>query len=186
MFLAGRESARIDPVAQRCKAAGAVGVVSIVQDLQTATGDIVAAIAAQPIQVVVNVASAMSRFRDDEVSSEDLTQQVAVDLLSPLELIRAVLSNNQGVPRHFIFISTFLTLIKGPNRAIYSSLKILQEEYLRRFQAEHPTVGLTIVRVGKVISPNHDSPEAGSLAQAVVSAYIVRKSERSSSEQPAR
>ena len=93
---------------------------------------------------------------------------LAVDLAAPLDVIRAVISDRDGRPVGIVFISSFLSIVRSPDREIYGALKRVHERVLQGLAASQPGLRLMIVRISKRIPPEGESAEAGRLGSAVL------------------
>ncbi|MCL1925704.1 MAG: SDR family NAD(P)-dependent oxidoreductase [Syntrophorhabdaceae bacterium] len=171
LFLTGRNASGLKTAARRCMRAGASDVVEMVWDLGKGPGGLEKEAAGWRPDIVVNAASASSRLRDGNIAAEDLEKIVAVDLTAPLDVIRAVISDRCGGPIGIVYISSFLSVVPGPDRAIYGALKRIHEKVLLGLAASHPEVRLMIVRISKRISSGAESREAEDLGAAVVEGY---------------
>ena len=171
LFLTGRDASGLKTAAQRCKSAGASDVVEMVWDLGKGLGDLGKEVVGWRPDIIVNAASASSRLRDDGITVEKLEEIVAVDLTAPLDVIRAVLSDRRGGPIGIVYISSFLSVVYSPDRAIYGALKRIHEKVLLGLAASHPEVRLMIVRISKRISTEAESRGAESLGVAVFEGY---------------
>ncbi|MEO5936167.1 MAG: hypothetical protein ABIP81_03045, partial [Terriglobales bacterium] len=110
--------------------------------------------------------------RDDQIASSELRETLAANLVSPLHLFLAAAGGaDQGHPLCIILISSFLAKIRSPNRLIYGSLKLLQEEWLKNIGRDYPLVRVLVVHVGKVIPTEKHSAKSDALAEEVVRAY---------------
>jgi NADP-dependent 3-hydroxy acid dehydrogenase YdfG len=125
--------------------------------------------------LIVNAASASSRLRDEKIAAENLGKIVATDLTAPLDVIRAVLSDRRGGRVDIVYISSFLSVVFSPDRAIYGALKRIHERALLGLAASQPEMRLMIVRVSKKIPVEWESREAVRLGAAVHEGYRVGK-----------
>jgi len=176
MFLTGRDASGLRRAAQRCKRAGASDVAEMVWDLGKGSGDLGKEAVRWCPDIIVNAASASSRLQDDKIAAEELEKIVATDLTVPLDVIRAVLSDRRGDQVGIVYISSFLSVVLSPDRAIYGALKRIHEKVLLGLAASHPGVRLMIVRVSRRIPIEGESREAKRLGAAVLEGY--RKGKR--------
>jgi hypothetical protein len=173
--LVGRNRAKLQEAADRCREEGAEGVIEIASDLRHGCGQILRAVVDRPVDLIINSSSATSRLRDNEIPAATLADCVMVDLLAPLELVENVLISQAGRPLGIVFVSTVLTLVNSPNRAIYSGLKRIHELRLRSLQSSHDGLYLLIVKVAKVIPPDEQSVVTEKLAKTIRRAFDIRK-----------
>lgn len=175
LLLVGRNRAKLQEAAGRCREEGAEGVIEVASDLRHGCGDILRAVVDRPVDLIINSSSATSRLRDNEIPAASFADCVMVDLLAPLELIGNVLISQGERPLGIVFVSTILTLVKSPNRAIYSGLKRIHELCLRSLQSSHGGLSLLIVKIAKVIPANEKSLATEKLAKAIRRAFDIRK-----------
>lgn len=171
LFLTGRNASRLRCAAERCRRAGASDVIERVRDLGEGPGDLRKEAVEWRPDLIVNAASASSRLRDDAIAAEDLERIVAADLTAPLDVIRAVLSERGGGQVGIVYISSFLSVVFSPDRAIYGALKRIHERVLLGLAASQPELRLMIVRVSKRIPTEGESGEAVRLGSAVLEGY---------------
>lgn len=166
LLLAGRDADRLRQAAARCRAAGASSVTETACDLREGIAALDAVSTWAP-DVIVNAASSTSRLRDDAIPAGDLSAAVAVDLLAPLELVRALVARREGRPARVVFISSVLAAVPNPSRVIYGSLKRMHEEALLALARSEPDVRVLIARLAKPMSPDRPSRDAARFAAAV-------------------
>ena len=171
MFLTGRDLSGLKTAAQRCRRAGASDVVEMAWDLGKGSGDLGEEAVRWRPDIIVNAASASSRLRDNGIAAEELEKIVSTDLTAPLDVIRAVLSNRRGGQIGIVYISSFLSVVLSPDRAIYGALKRIHEKVLLGMAASQPEVRLMIVRISGRISTEGESSEARRLGAAVLDGY---------------
>lgn len=175
LFLVGRNLLKLQALEKRCLENGADFVTFIHQDLRLGIKSIVKSIANQPIHLFINAASSTSRLYDNNAEFEDLPLYLSVDLQMPLHFIQECLSNTIVKELNIVFVSTVLTLVKSPKRTVYTSLKILQEAFLKKIQKKNSSVNIMIIRVGKVIPFDRETDEAKKLAKKVFFSYNKKK-----------
>lgn len=175
LYLVGRDSVKLDLIAKQCLNIGATSSIVLPQNLSSGTESICELIKKSRIDLIINAASATSRVGDGTFNPEEFEDYIFTDLLTPIRLARKISASLEKVP-DIIFISSVLALVKSPNREIYSSLKRLQELYLKRFYANTNNGLLLIVRVGKRISHIDASSAAKDLANKIYQNYQLKKS----------
>ena len=132
------------------------------------------AIEGRQVDLVIDAASASSRYRDAEIEAQDIPRYVSADFLSRTAILDHLL-RTQAIAPAMILISTILTLIKSPGRTIYTAFKALHETYLTKIKNSRPGFNLMIVYVGTVIDTRSETNKPRKLASAVFRAFTKRK-----------
>jgi NADP-dependent 3-hydroxy acid dehydrogenase YdfG len=175
LLLTGRNAPRLSRSAERCKVEGALHVVELPCDFRSESDELKkAAVEWQP-DLIVNAASAASRLRDQRIAAEEMEGILAVDLSIPLDVMRAVLAGRGSRPVGILFISSFLSVVKSPDREIYGAVKRIHEKALLALAASQPALRLLIVRISKRIPADEESPDATRLGLAVRNGYETGK-----------
>jgi NADP-dependent 3-hydroxy acid dehydrogenase YdfG len=174
LILVGRRVDKLRVTANKCRTASAAQVSYVEQDLALGISAVLQAIEGKPIDLVIDAASASSRYRDAEIDSNDIPRYVSADLLSRTEVMDHILQNQDIAPA-VIFISTVLTLAKSPGRTIYTALKVLYAAYLTKIKDIRPDFNLLIVYVGTVIDTRKETRKPKKLASAVFKAFNNKK-----------
>ena len=174
LILVGRHVERLLVATNRCKESGANHVSHVEQDLSLGIGAVLQAIEGKQIHLVIDAASASSRYRDVEIESNDIPRYVFADFLSHTEIMDHILQNQDIAPA-VIFISTVLTLVKSPGRTIYTALKVLYAAYLTKIKNIRPDFNLLIVYVGTVIDTRKETRKPKKLASGVFKAFNSKK-----------
>ena len=126
------------------------------------------------IDLIINMATATSSFRDDSIISANIRSDVNVDFVNPVLLIQWLIS--RGNKFDMIFLSSILSKIESPNRVIYSSYKKLQETYLNKLVIDEPNfANLLTVNIGTEIKKNAESNRSKNLAKKVYNNYLGGK-----------
>ncbi len=170
LILVGRNIDRLLAATRRCKNSGASQVAYIEQDFCQGVSAVLQAIEGKRIDLVIDAASASSRYRDTDIKPNDIPRYVSADFFSRTEIMDHVLRNQDSAPA-MIFISTVLTLVKSPGRRIYTALKTLNETYLTKIKNSRPDFYLLIVYVGTIIDTRHETHKPKKLASAVSQAF---------------
>lgn len=170
LILVGRNVERLMMATNKCKNSGASRVTYVEQDFCHGVSAVLQAIGGKRIDVVIDAASASSRYRDNEIEPKDISRYVYADFLSRTEIMDHVLENQDSAPA-MIFISTVLTLVKSPGRSIYTALKTLNETYLTKIKNSRSDFYLLMVYVGTVIDTRHETHKPKKLASAVAHAF---------------
>lgn len=166
IVLSGRNQARLNTIADRCAKAGAVAVRIAASDLAQTIQPIIDANSEWPIDLIIDAASGASRFRDPDVAPDAMRDIIQADVLSHLDIYQQLARLNKKHP-DVVLISTVLAIVKTPEREIYSSAKRLIEIYLVKTIITSNT-RILIFRVGKLINPKQDSPQAKVMAARVL------------------
>jgi short-subunit dehydrogenase len=174
LFLAGRDAGRLNAAAEACRGAGATGVAILTGDLGQGGATLLAALSGQPIDLVIDAASACSSARDAEIDGQAMRELVTADFSSRTELFEGILRGQPSAPA-VIYISTALTLVRSPGRTVYTALKSLYEVYLRKLGERRPDFRLLVVRVGTVVETRRASGKPEKLANAVRKAFADRR-----------
>lgn len=167
LLLVGRNEVKLEDAAQRCILARANRVVRFPADLSGSNTEVIRAATKWDVDLIINAASATSRLLDTDVDIDAFSQYVAVDLLAPIELIRALLSACGDRVVNVVYVSTILAVVRSPRRVIYSSLKVLHERALQKLAGARPRMRLMVVRVATVIPADRRSRQAEKLGMAV-------------------
>jgi NADP-dependent 3-hydroxy acid dehydrogenase YdfG len=170
LILVGRDVDRLMMAANKCRNSGASQVAYIEQDFAQGVSAVLQAIEGKRIDLVIDAASASSRYRDTEIEPNDIPRYVSADFLSRTAIMDHILRNQDSAPA-MIFISTVLTLVKSPARRIYAALKTLNETYLTKIKNSRPDFYLLIVYVGTVIDTTRETHKPKTLAAAVFQAF---------------
>lgn len=170
LILVGRDVDRLMMAANKCKNSGASQIAYIEQDFGQGVSAVLQAIEGKRIDLVIDAASASSRYRDTQIEPSDIPRYVSADFLSRTEIMDHLLRNQDSAPA-MVFISSILTLVKSPGRKIYTALKTLNEIYLTKIKNSRPDFYLLIVYVATVIDAKHETNKPKKLAMAVSGAF---------------
>ena len=134
------------------------------------------------IDMIINIASATSRLKNNNIDPHNNQFYTSVDLLNPLEILEHFLKENakegKNQQLYYIFINTILSRIQSPDYSIYYSYKILQQEYMRSFQRKYGEILKTInVIVGTQINRTKETRKTVKLAEKIKLAIKRNESE---------
>lgn len=175
LLLLGRNRQRLQAVGSVCVERGAVSFHVDEVDIATITEEAWKA-RIEGVELIIHAAFFASRVRDHLIEPEAMNRSIAANITSPFGLFRAVAgASDSGNPRSVILISSFLTGLRSPDRLIYGSLKLLQEEYVGKLAKAHPRFHALVVRICTTIPVSQDSPKSRKLAQCVLAAHNSRK-----------
>lgn len=177
IVLSGRNQERLSSIADRCAKAHAISVMIAAADLAQTIQPIIDANSEWPIDLIVDAASAASgasRVRDRDVAPEAMCSIIQADILSHLDLYQKLAQVNGKHP-DVVFVSTVLSIVKTPEREIYSAAKRLVEIYLEKIDAARTNTRILIFRVGKLIDPKRDSSKAKAMAKTIQNCLTIGK-----------
>jgi hypothetical protein len=175
LILTGRNAQRLAEASERCRKAGALDAISVQADLADGAERLLGAIGGAAVDLVIDAASAASGARDGVIEPVQFPGYLAADVGSKIELLEGLMGRQPEAPA-VIFVSTVLSLVRSPGRAVYTSLKRLHEAYLRKAVARRPGMRLLVVYVATVIDPRSGSSKAARLAGAVGRAFRAGRS----------
>lgn len=161
LLLTGRDGSRLAMIKREAEQAGAKEVRFIEHDLANGHHSLLEALQGQRIDLLINLASATSNIRDSAIEPEQIEAYTRADLLTPVELVTALLQTQpavytEGAPLHVIFISSVLAMIHSPDRDIYAAYKRLQIAFLQQISnLRHEQVRFTVVTIGMRF-PRHE------------------------------
>ena len=120
--------------------------------------------------LIINAACSLSKFKDFDVDPFNYKSHTSVNLNGPLCLVEYLIEIN------YIFINTILTKIKSPDYIIYSSFKLLHQEYLNTLSIKYQDYFNFInVIIGTQIDRKSESKNSTKLANRIESA--IKKDE---------
>ena len=170
-ILVGRSRIELENIKKNVISKGAINVDIFEHDLAKDLNFLIEKIENVVIHLFINMASATSTLRDNNIGLDNIRSDVNVDLINPILLIRHLIDRNNQLK--VIFISSILSRIKSPNRVIYSSFKSLQEVYLNKIAKHHSNkLNLLLVTIGTEIKKNRETEKSRTLAKKIFSAYL--------------
>jgi len=124
------------------------------------------------IDMIINIASATSRLKNNDIEPHRHQYYTAVDLSSPLVILEHFLKekskHGENTQFYYIFINTILSKIKSPEYSIYYSYKILHQEYMSGFQRKYGDIFKSInVIVGTQINRTKETRKTVKLAERI-------------------
>lgn len=171
LVLVGRTKSKLKEIKNKAVENGALKVRIIEYDLAKDINDLINEIKNLNINLFINLASSTSRFRDNNIKSRNLIYDTNVDLINPISIIQFLV--DQGHQIKVIFITSILSKINSPNRVIYSSLKNLQETYLKKIADHNPEkVHLLTVIIGTQIKIIKETKKSRLLAKKIYRAFL--------------
>lgn len=180
LLLAGRDTARLTMIKHEAELAGASQLVLLEHDLVAGTTPLLEALQPYKIDVLINAASATSATRDTAVAPEQIEAYTRADLLTPVELVMALLqmqyaAYSPDAPLHLIFISSVLARLHSPDRAIYAAYKRLQIAFLQRIAALHQgRIRVTVVTIGTRLPRHEHTRHHKNIARRAARQYLTR------------
>jgi NADP-dependent 3-hydroxy acid dehydrogenase YdfG len=170
LLLVSRRGALLTALVKECRAAGATDTEVVSADLKNEGPASVVKLAERRIDVLINAASATSRLADSQCSLEDVSAGLHVDAISPLSLVGEICNRRMDSRLTVVFLTTILSTVRVPGRAIYGSLKYLQELGLKAAASKYPNLRVLTVRIGARFPRDRDIPAMDVLARTIVSA----------------
>ena len=180
LFLLSTKREKLETLNKEVLALGSHSVNIVEADLQSPI--IVTDLISESIDMIINVACASSRLKNNNIEPHRHQYYTAVDLTSPLIILEHFLekkhTQGKGAQLHYIFINTILTKIQSPDYSIYYSYKILQQEYMNGFQSKYGNILKSInVIVGTQIDRTKEIKKTIDLASRIKSAIKNNESE---------
>jgi NADP-dependent 3-hydroxy acid dehydrogenase YdfG len=169
VIASGRDRARLLETQQACREQGAQDVIVIEHDLSDGSDLPIENQTLSAVDLIVNAASAASRYRDDRLDHTRILTCIKSDAEAPLRLIARRLALST-VPLSIVYISSILAKLKSPNRAIYGGIKSLQEDCLKVI-AETGAAHVLIARIGSAIPPDSDQRVWDRIAARILDGY---------------
>ena len=120
--------------------------------------------------MLVNAASATARLEDSQCSLQEFCEGLRVDAISPLSLVSTICDRQQDANLTVVYLTTILASVRTPGRAIYGSLKYLQELGLKIVAAQHHNLRVLTVRIGARFPRDRNTVAMDRLARRIVSA----------------
>ena len=87
---------------------------------------------------------------------ENMEEIIYADLISRIKIFDWMETQRNSFP-DVIFISTILTKVRSPGRAVYTSLKAVYEIYLNSLRIRQPVFRLLVVYIGTLVNTKSDS-----------------------------
>ena len=168
LILVGRSKKNLKLVGNIAKSFGACSIITIEYDLLDDINILFDKINNIKVDLLINMASASSKFRDSNISSDLLTNNVYIDLINPFKLSEYLKRKNNNVK--IIFITSILSQVQTFNRIIYSSMKVLQEKYLSKLDCS-----LLIITIATKLNKKNESKKSKKLAKKIFIAHENNK-----------
>lgn len=157
LVLTSSSAGRLEPVAERCRAAGSPGVAVLPYDLRRPEGiqDLAAAAwdAFGGLDIMFCNAGISQRARVEDTSGEMLRTIMEIDYFAPVAMARAILPRMLERGGGHIAVTTSISGRFGfPLRSAYSSAKFALYGFFETLQAEYYDQGIrvTLVCPGRV------------------------------------
>ena len=116
--------------------------------------------------ILINAASSTSNLNDNVIRPFNFKYYTRVDLLNPLSLLKTIYEHKTDKILTVIFISTVLSKVDSPNNNIYSSYKILHEEYIKGLKREYgQNFSYKIIYIGSRIRRDKTSKKTEKIAR---------------------
>ncbi len=124
------------------------------------------------IDMIFNVASSCSNLRNNDVDPINYYYHSLIDFLMPIKILDKILS--EKVKRKsqsklcYIFINSIVSKINSPDFSIYSSYKILQQEYLNGFERKFNNIfNIINVIIGTQIDRRKETSKTVALSKRI-------------------
>ena len=122
--------------------------------------------------IIINAACASSKIKDSNMGPFNYKKITSVDLYSPLDIvdyfIQQKIKESDTSKVNYIFINTILTKIKSPDYSIYTSYKLLHQNYINSFNIKYGNhFNFINVIVGTQIDRNKESKKSINLAERI-------------------
>ena len=170
LFLLSTKCEKLKTLKNEALALGSHDVKIMKADLSSTK--IIEELISENIDMIINIACASSRLKNNNIEPHRHQYYTAVDLTSPLVLLEHFLEKKhiqgKGAQLHYIFINTILTKIQSPDYSIYYSYKILQQEYINGFKRKYGNIFKSInVIVGTKIDRTKETQKTIKLAERI-------------------
>ena len=122
--------------------------------------------------IIINAACASSKIKDSNIDPSNYKKITSIDLYSPISIldyfIQEKINLSETTKLNYIFINTILTKIKSPDYSIYTSYKLLHQNYIKSFNVKYGDYFNFInVIVGTQIDRNKESKNSINLAERI-------------------
>ena len=170
LFLLSTKCEKLKTLKNEALALGSQDVKIMKADLSSTK--IIEELISENIDMIINIACASSRLKNNNIEPHRHQYYTAVDLTSPLIILEHFLekkhTQGKGAQLHYIFINTILTKIQSPDYSIYYSYKILQQEYINGFKRKYGNIFKSInVIVGTKIDRTKETQKTIKLAERI-------------------
>ena len=180
LILLSTKHEKLETLKNETLALGSHSVNIIEADLQFPI--VVMDLISESIDMIINVACATPSLKNYNIEPHRHQYYTAVDLSSPLVILEHFLKEKsrqgENTQLYYIFINTILSKIKSPDYSIYYSYKILQQEYMSRFQHKYGNILKSInIIVGTQINRSKETRKTVKLAERIKLAIKNNESE---------
>ncbi len=170
LFLLSTKCEKLKTIKKEAFALGSQDVKIMKADLSSTK--IIEELISENIDMIINIACASSRLKNNNIEPHRHQYYNAVDLSSPLVILEHFLKEKskqgENTQLYYIFINTILSKIKSPDYSIYYSYKILQQEYMSGFQRKYGNILKSInVIVGTQINRSKETRKTVKLAERI-------------------
>ena len=170
LFLLSTKCEKLKTLKNEALALGSQDVKIMKADLSSTK--IIEELISENIDMIINIACASSRLKNNNIEPHRHQYYTAVDLSSPLVILEHFLKEKskqgENTQLYYIFINTILSKIKSPDYSIYYSYKILQQEYMSGFQRKYGNILKSInVIVGTQINKSKETRKTVKLAERI-------------------
>lgn len=93
----------------------------------------------------------------ENLKSWELTQQLRVNTLAPIQILSEYFTNHDYSDTKFVYLSSVLERIPSKNLSIYSASKSAATQILWAYKAESPELRVLIIMLWSVKTPMHET-----------------------------
>lgn len=90
-----------------------------------------------------------------ELSSQELSEQIFVNTLAPLEILRNSLKVFQKNNTKFVYLSSIMRHIPAKNMSVYAGMKQTTSQTLNTIKIEYPEINILNIDLGAIQTPMH-------------------------------
>lgn len=130
--------------------------------------------------LIINAACSTSSINDSDINYNKIINHLNVDIINPIKILNEVVNFNKKEKKKtsYIFINTILSKINSPNKAIYSSLKKIHYNYVKKIEFENNDfLNILNVVISTTINKNKISKKSINLARLVKDSFQKGKKE---------
>lgn len=92
----------------------------------------------------------------ENLKSQELTQQLRVNTLAPIQILQEYFMSHDYSDTKFVYLSSVVEGIPSKNMSVYSASKSAATQILRAYKTESPELKVLIVMLWAVKTPMHE------------------------------
>lgn len=92
----------------------------------------------------------------ENLKSQELTQQLRVNTLAPIQILQEYFMSHDYSDTKFVYLSSVVERIPSKNMSVYSASKTATTQILRAYKTESPELKVLIVMLWAVKTPMHE------------------------------